>query len=317
MIIIDEQKVKSACTYTKWVDAIENALRLVKDMDYTMPQRSHIDFGDNTLLLMPCISSEYYVCKLVSVFPGNREKDLPPVNGTVILNSAHTGEPLAILDGASLTAMRTAAVGSFGIRYLAPENVIGLGIVGLGTQGTFQCLAACSQRDFKKIIIYDSDKRNYSLFRNTVLKEYPDLEIIESANSTELCELSDVIITATNSLEPVLPDNEGLLTGRTIIGIGSYKPEMREFPDELFRLADKIFIDTEDGMKESGDLIYPLEKGLINIKQIYTGHDLVINTPDPGQTRVFKSVGMALFDLAGAILVYESLKNTNSQNPEK
>ena len=102
----------------------------------------------------------------------------------------------------------------------------------------------------------------------------------------------------------VFPEN---LKGRTLIGIGSYKPDMREFPDEIIGDLDKIFVDIMHGITETGDLVIPLKKNIISEEQIIPISDLILgNVTCSGDTQFFKSVGMAAFDLYGARLVYEN-----------
>lgn len=310
--IINSSVVSSIADYDTWVSAIEESFTLKRGRDYKMPVRSHIDFGDNTLLIMPCIGSDYYACKLVSIFPANPGQGLAPLSGSVLLFSAKTGKHLALIDGASLTAFRTAAAGSFGIRHLAPAKATELGVIGLGSQGIHQTLFACSQRNFNTINIYDRNPTSIERYQEMILSEYPEVEIRSTDSTRQVVSESEVIICATNSGHPVIPDEPELLEGKTFIGIGSYKPDMREFPDSLFRLVDKIYIDTRDGLAESGDLIYPLENNLISRDAFIEGGDLSSHLPDKNRTRVFKSVGMALFDLAAAVMVYEKYNNINT-----
>lgn len=302
---IDSDSIEKAADYNTWVDTIESSFNLERDIDFKMPIRTHIDFDENTLLLMPCIGSKYFATKIVSLFPKNSNRGLAPLSGLVILNSSETGQPLAILEGSTLTALRTAAVGSFGIRHLASKESSNLGVIGLGRQGVYQSLFACTQRRFKTIRVFDTIKKNIDNYRAILNTMYPDIEIITAKSIDELLAGSEVIITATNSNSPVLPDKESLLRDKTYIGIGSYKPEMREFPDTLFKMVDRIYIDTTDGLKESGDLIDPLKYRWISENNFISGTEIVKGINDANQTRVFKSVGMALFDLAAAILVYE------------
>ena len=312
MKLINRDTIEKAAGFDRWVDAMESAFRLRRGTDYLMPKRSHIDFDQNTLLLMPCIGSDYFATKLVSVFPANAKKGKPQVDGVVVLNSMESGEPLAVFDGAALTAMRTAAVGSFGIRHLAPKDVSSLGMIGAGKQGNYQALAAFTQRKFDRINIHDRSGANIRSFITRIGEEHPGIDITVSQSPGDVCLNSYVIITATNSNVPVLPDSEDLLRGKTFIGIGSYKPDMREFPDALFRLAGTIFIDTEDGISESGDLIYPLENNLISKEKLVNGYQLLQSKNGIGETRVFKSVGMALFDLYAAELVYRIIRDNDN-----
>lgn len=118
---------------------------------------------------------------------------------------------------------------------------------------------------------------------------------------------SEVIISSTNSTNPVFPDINELFTGKTFVGIGSYKPDCREFPEQLFRHLDQLFVVTLDGKKESGDLITPVQKNWISEDKIHTlssslSGDVV---PATNTTRLFKTVGSAVFDLFAAKLVYE------------
>ena len=96
--------------------------------------------------------------------------------------------------------------------------------------------------------------------------------------------------------------------GKTIIGIGSYKPDMREIPNGIFSGINQVFVDTLHGIKESGDLLEPLQKGIIQTSQVIPISDVILKkTEVEGETRFFKSVGMAAFDLYGAMLIYENL----------
>jgi len=273
-----------------------------------VPQRVHIDRGPNTLLLMPCFGPTYFSTKLVSVFPKNLQHKEPIIYGSVLLNDGETGKPLAVMDGSKLTAMRTAAVGAVGIQYLAPEEASTLGVVGLGIQGFHQALFACQQRPINTIRIFDRSKEVMSLFSERLTGFYPDLKVILCNNAQELCNDSEIIITATGSHHAVVPDSGGWWKGKTIIGIGSYKPDMREFPDQIFSDIKQVFVDTPVALEESGDLLEPLKRGLISESQIISLSDLIMDRVKlNGETRFFKSVGMAAFDLYGAKLVFESL----------
>lgn len=314
MIFIDSDFIENAASYDEWINCMERAFLENPASDYIMPLRTHINFSENTLLLMPCIKKDYFATKIVSLFPGNSKIGKKPLSGLVVLNDGSTGEPVAVIDASKLTAMRTAAVGSVAVRHLAPGDATTLGIIGLGTQGIHQALFACSQRKFSKIYILDLYPGLYPGFIEKINSIYPGIEIIIASSSSHLCKESEVIITATNSTTPVLPAESDLLINRTIIGVGSYKPDMREFPDILFPLAKYIYVDTLHGLKESGDLKYPLESGAIKEENFITADRLVRGSSERGLANVFKSVGMALFDLFSAILVYEKYGVAKGQN---
>jgi len=132
------------------------------------------------------------------------------------------------------------------------------------------------------------------------------ISVVNSGHA--LLEGSDVLITATTSMEPVIPGEADLISGKTFVGIGSFKPEMREFPDELYHLADQVFIDSRQATEESGDLVYALARGYFGRENIHTMGSLIkgTSTLSKNPTRFFKTVGMALFDLLAAEMIYQT-----------
>jgi len=305
---INSQAIGNAATVNQWTDAMEQAFIDTARGIVDVPQRVHLDRGPNTLLLMPCFGKTYFSTKLVSVFPQNLAKKEPVIYGSVVLNDGQTGKPLAVMDGSKLTAMRTAAVGAVGVRHLSPEDSATLGVVGLGIQGFHQALFACQQRPIKTLRILDRSVEVMNRFAERFKAFYPDIQVITSRSAAELCKQSEIIITATGSRQAVVPARGQWWKGKTIIGIGSYKPDMREFPDEIFPDIRQVFVDTEHALVETGDLMEPLKKGFIQKEQVIPLSDLIMKqVKQNGETRVFKSVGMAAFDLYGAKLVYESL----------
>jgi len=308
MNYFDRQTIEKIATLPEWVDMMENALRLsIEPGSYVMPKRMHLDYGADTFLLMPCITDEYWVTKLVSFCPGNKASGHPSIYGTVVLNDTKTGKPLAIMDGSAITAMRTAAVSAVGIRHLSPAESHSLGIIGAGAQGIWQALFACSVREINEIWVYDQNVENLKNFTEKLKIRHPGIDVVQAADSSEVALNSDIIICATNSQHPVFPDEKELFAEKTFIGIGSYKPDCREFPEQLFRMLDQIFVDTLDGKKESGDLITPVKNNWISEHSIFPIGSLLTgeNISTPNGTRLFKTVGFALLDLFAAKLVYE------------
>jgi ornithine cyclodeaminase len=304
----DSNAIGKAAPIDRWVTAMEQAFIDTALGVVEVPQRMHIDRDINTHLLMPCFGDTYFSTKLVSVFPDNLRKKEPMIYGSVLLNDGQTGKPLAVMDGSKLTAMRTAAVGAVGIKYLAPEDVSILGVVGLGIQGFHQALFACQQRRIKTLRIMDHSRKVMSRFSERFNAFYPEIKVIPCKSADELCEASEIVITATGSHQPVVPAQGGWWKGKTVIGIGSYKPDMREFPDQFIGGLKQIFVDTPVALKETGDLVEPLTRGLIKEEDIFPLWDLIQgNIQLRGETRFYKSVGMAAFDLYGAKLVFESL----------
>ncbi len=304
----DSDAIGKAAPIDKWVAAMEQAFIDTAQGVVEVPPRVHLDRGPNTLLLMPCFGSTYFSTKLVSVFPQNLQKKEPMIYGSVLLNDGQTGRPLAVMDGSKLTAMRTAAVGAVGIKYLAPQEASNLGVVGLGIQGFHQALFACQQRNITTLRIMDNSGEVMSRFSERFKAFYPEINVVPCNSAEELCNASEIVITATGSHQPVVPAHGGWWKGKTVVGIGSYKPDMREFPDSFFADLEQVFVDTPVALEETGDLLEPLNKGLISEASIFPLWDLIQEKVIlSGETRFFKSVGMAAFDLYAAKLVYESL----------
>jgi ornithine cyclodeaminase/alanine dehydrogenase-like protein (mu-crystallin family) len=313
MEFIDSKTIADIASQSEWVETMETALRITATGKYVMPERMHLDYGENTFLIMPCITDEYWATKMVSFCPGNREKERPSIYGTVVLNDTKTGEPLAILDGGILTAIRTAAVTAVGIKHLSPLNSHSLGIIGTGVQGIYQALFACSVRKIDEIWAFDKDSSNLKKFAVDLKSRYPDIRVYLANDSENVALNSQVIISATNSQNPVFKNSKELFTGRTFVGIGSYKPDCREFPEQLFRQIDQIFVDIMDGKKESGDLITPVRNNWIADANIFPIGSLIAGNSvlSENTTRLYKTVGSAIFDLFGAKLVYEKLIDKN------
>jgi len=309
MIYLTEKDILEAASIDEILNAIEASMYLYEKKAFHMPQRLHVNYEKNTLLLMPCFIKDCFGTKLVTLFPDNPEKHIPVLNGIMVLNDAQTGVPLALLNGPALTALRTAAVGSVSIRHLAPNNSQGVGIIGAGVQGFYQAWVGCAAGNFTDVFVYDLYPDKALTLIEKLSEMVPDVKLHQAACVEDLLENTQVVITATTSLEPVLPDREELLAGKHFVGIGSYQPNVREFPRALFNLLRNVFIDTEHAVQESGDLIVPLQNNWLRPEQIMTlGRFLIENEfldEAKGETTLFKSVGMALFDVCASKLIYE------------
>jgi len=312
MLILNDQEMVKSISYEELIESAESALRVYEKGGFYQPERMIIDHKKGTLLLMPCFAESVFGTKIISLFPENLKINFPVLRGLMILNNGETGEPLALLSGSKLTALRTAAVGSTSIRYLTPESVRSLGIVGAGVQGYHQALFANVVRKFKELHLFDLSRKRAENLSKRLSKEIPSVKIQISPDTEALVHKSDVIITATNSESPVIPDDFELLKEKHFVGIGSYKPFMKEYPPALFSVVEEVFIDTEHALKESGDLIDPLKNKLLSKDRIFTLGKIVTGQMDRNafvsKTTFFKSVGMALFDIMAARSIYEKAR---------
>ena len=217
----------------------------------------------------------------------------------MLLSDTSSGKPIALLNGSSLTAHRTGALGGLAAKSIASTTTSTLGIIGAGVQSLHQAYYITNSLGISKINIFDLSSEQIRKWELQLKGLGFDGEIIKAKSTTVLIRSSEVIVTATTSEKPVfnLPKEE--MEGKKVLGFGSYKPNMRELPETLFHLAPKVFIDTNHAMVESGDLAYPIAQAFLKEEDIFTLGKLINNEIKVSneETVVFKSVGMALFDL--------------------
>ena len=201
-----------------------------------------------------------------------------------------------------------------GNRHLPRKDCHTVGIVGAGVQGFHQALYACAAREIHTVYVYNHSDRDLTEYLARLEKaiDNPAAKVVQCKTAEELVSLSDIICTTTPAVKPVLPNDKDLLAGKCIIAIGSYTPEMREIPDAVWDLVDKVYIELPYACEESGDLSQPIAAGRLTKDRIVlmdqylaSGTDEEINTK---KTTYFKSVGMGLFDVCIAQKILEMAK---------
>lgn len=314
MIFLGKEEIEALIDIEMMMDQIEETYRIFGEGTYYMPPRPVIEHENKTLIYMPCYTQEIIGTKMLTMFPDNAELGLPSIDGLVILNDARTGAPLAVLDGQAVTAWRTGAVGGTAIRHLAAPDAHTVGIVGAGVQGFYQAVYACAAREIHTVYIYNHSGRDLSDYLGRLKKviDHPGIKVVQCKTVEELAMQSEIICTATPSKTPVLPDDRELLRGKCIIAIGSYTPEMREIPDAVWDVAERVYIELPYACEESGDLSQPLAEGRITEDRIVLMSDYLASgereESGHGKTTYFKSVGMGLFDVCIAQKILEIAK---------
>jgi ornithine cyclodeaminase/alanine dehydrogenase-like protein (mu-crystallin family) len=257
--------------------------------------------------------------KFLTLFPDNPSKGRPFIDGLMLLNDAESGKTLAILDARYLTALRTGAAGGVGVRHFSRTDCKSAGIIGAGQQGFYQAVYAAQARSgITDIYLFDTAQKSFEDYtkrlsnelRSSELRRLSDraAEIHVCDTVEQLLEKSEIVITATPATSPVVPDEPELLRGKCFVAIGSYKQEMRELPNAIWKLVDNVYTELPFAMEESGDLSQPLADGLLSKGRVKYIGDWLSQEQKPlplqGQTTYFKSVGMGLLDLNVAQLIY-------------
>ncbi|MDZ4133065.1 MAG: ornithine cyclodeaminase family protein, partial [Dethiobacteria bacterium] len=197
MLYLGPNDILAAADFNAVMDAIEQAYQIDRDGNYEMPVRMHVENGENTLLYMPCFLNTIFGTKILSLFPGNTAKQRPVIEGIVLLNDVETGTPVAILDGARLTAIRTGAVGGTAVRHITPVNAVSLGLIGAGVQGFYQVLFACTARKINTVAVYDQVDEKLDNFCARLREALPHVKFEKAGTVKELLKKSEIVITAT------------------------------------------------------------------------------------------------------------------------
>jgi thiomorpholine-carboxylate dehydrogenase len=249
--------------------------------------------------IMPAVAEEAMGLKLVSFYPGNTGTDVPTHMAMILLFRADTGEPLAVMDGRLITEMRTAAVSATATKYLAPPGSRVLALLGSGVQAQAHLEALSHLHPYDEIRVWSRTPEHAARFAATHGATATSLE-------AAVCG-ADVIVTATNALEPILR-GEWLKPGAHVNAVGSPRPNWRELDDAAMR--NTLVVDSREAvLKESGDVILSGAPIYAEIGEIFAG----LKPAPRDATTIFKSVGLAIEDVATARLVYDTACNQSSQ----
>ncbi|MCI5077908.1 ornithine cyclodeaminase family protein [Oricola sp.] len=294
-------------------EGVTDALRDAFAEGVQAPLRHHHTIArpsgaDQTLLLMPAWSNEvvsgHIGVKIATVTPDNGAEGLPAVMASYILMDGATGAPRALIDGTRLTLWRTSCASALAARYLAPREPDTLLVVGAGELAPFLARAHAAARPYRRIRIWNRSIGKAEALANALWRDGFDASA--ASDLDEAVEEADTISAATLSSVPLIKG--ALLTPGTHVDlVGAFTPQMRESDDDCVRRAT-VFVDTFEGAtKEGGDIVQPLNDGVIaradiraDLAALTTGAHAGRSSDD--EITLFKSTGAALEDLAAAIL---------------
>ncbi|WP_287689563.1 ornithine cyclodeaminase family protein [Metallosphaera javensis (ex Sakai et al. 2022)] len=285
MKVLTDQDLLNLLPPEKAVSAMKEAFSLLWRGEVISPQRTVVTQKGDWWGVMPCKTRYLFTVKVVAVIPGNRERGLPSVNGAVLALSPDTAEPLAVLPGATLTALRTSATSVLSTEIAVGRKVGVLGVIGAGQEAEFHIRMAQGYLSPSRVLV-------------TARKSHVELARRTGAEAVELDTLlreADVIFATTSSTSPVVKGSL-LKDGFHVASIGAHTPDARELDDDAIRRARTYIVDSLEAVsRESGDYIQPARSGALGAKVLELGEILVkgIRVERPS---IFKSVGVAVQD---------------------
>jgi len=309
--VLDEHDVRRLLPMGECIDVMEAALASLARGELHNPLRFVVrPPGESSLLgLMPAhrsAPSPLYALKTVAIFPGNSARGLDPHQGFVALFDGTTGQTRAIMNAGAITAVRTAAVSGVATRALARKGARTLAILGAGFQAAAHLDAMRAVRDFDRILMWSRTPGRAAAFDG----------VEEAATAEEAVHDADVVVTATSATEPIL-ERAWLKAGAHVNAIGSSIPTTREL-DTATMVEGSLFVDRrESTVNEAGDYLFPFREGAITpdairgeLGEVLIG--AVEGRRSEGELTVFKSLGLAVEDLAAAEYVLERAEAENA-----
>jgi ornithine cyclodeaminase/alanine dehydrogenase-like protein (mu-crystallin family) len=307
--ILNANDVRQALPMRSAIEAMKSAFAQLSTGNATVPIRSHVEVEqhEGITLFMPALlhESQDLAIKIVSVFPRNLERGLSTINALVVAIDPETGIPTAVIEGASLTAIRTGAASGAATDLLARTDSSVVAIFGSGVQARTQLEAVCTVRQIHEVRVYSLDEPEARSYAEEMAELGPIPKNIRIAdNPSEAIVEADIICTATTSATPVF-DGKELEPGVHINAIGSFTPEMQELDVETVKRSLVVVDSREAALIEAGDLIVPIKRGEITPEWIYAEigelvTDIKPGRTDPNQITLFKSVGIAVQDAISA-----------------
>jgi len=295
--ILDASQTAARLPYPELADSIREIALARSSGGLQAPPRLVLPLQEGAVLLvMPASDREISITKLVTVHPENPGRNLPTIQGEVIVMDATTGERLGLLEGSVVTARRTAALSMLAARELAPRPEGPLLVVGAGMQGRAHLDAFHEGLGVSRVFISSRSSKSAISLVGHARDLGMEAEAVEGPR--EVLDDVSLVVTATTSSEPVLP--EEIPEGLFVAAVGSFEPEAAELPPALIS-ASHIFVDTMEGAKdEAGDLIQASQAAAFGWDDATSLEDALRSYERPDGTVVFKSVGHALWDLAAA-----------------
>jgi ornithine cyclodeaminase/alanine dehydrogenase-like protein (mu-crystallin family) len=293
VLYLSDADVRDALQWRELIAAMENALAALSSGRVIQPLRSWLTIEEENRFwgVMPAAGEEAMGIKLVSFYPRNADVDLPTVMAMVVLFRPDTGEPIAAMDARTLTAMRTAAVSAAVTKRLSSSGSRILALLGSGVEAKSHLEALSHVRQFEEVRVWSRTPEHAEQFAAQHGARAMDAESAVRG--------ADVIVTATPARTPILK-GAWLKPGAHVNAVGAPMPTWRELDDEA--MANMVVVESREAVsKESGDVILSNARIHAEVGEIFTGSRSLAAS----ETTIFKSVGVAVEDVAAAKLVFD------------
>ncbi|NOH13637.1 MAG: ornithine cyclodeaminase family protein [Chloroflexi bacterium] len=317
MLILNSTAVSLALPMNEAIEAMKQAYAAVSAGKVEMPIRAHLPIEPHTgvSLFMPAfLQTEHgdaLGVKVVSLFNGNPSKGLSTIQAAVLMLNEKTGQALALLEGSTLTAIRTGAGSGAATDILARQDSSTLAIFGAGVQARSHLEAICTIREIETVWIYSPTRENAEALIEEMAGHAPiPSNMRVAASPSEALKDADIVCTTTTSHTPVFAASD-LKSGAHVNAVGSYTPEMQEIPAEMLSEALIVIDEMESSMEEAGDLLIPIAQGIISQDNIHAELGEIVLGKKPGRTSpdqltFFKTVGIAAQDAMAGKLALEN-----------
>lgn len=312
-LTLDSKSMSKALTMPEAISALRCALTPSEGNFSQVPVRTIMNLGshldNNQLLVMPATlsSNQSLTVKVSTITPENKTIGKPLIHAVVILINTKTGEIQAIMEGAYLTALRTGAMAGLATDLLAPPDSKVLSIIGAGAQARTQIEAVCSVRNIEEIFIYSKTPSKAEILVNWVKQRGLCKNVILSDNASQAVKKANIVCTATSisSNKPILRASD-ICPGTHINAIGGTNENALEIDPVLFGEADIFVEDYDAALKEAGEIIQALMLDVIKNNEIIDIKNLLTIPYERSvkKTTIFKSVGIAIQDVAVASAIY-------------
>ena len=313
--ILSGADVRRALPMHQAIKVVKRAFAQLSTGQAQAPLRTMLNVPrhDGVTFFMPGYLStdDQMAVKIVSVFNANPAQGLPLIHALVVVMDATTGAPAAVMDGAYLTALRTGAASGAATDLLARQDARVAAILGAGVQARTQLEAVCAVRPIEEAWVYDLSPERAASYA-AEMSELLALPVRVAADPSQAVGRADVICTATTSHTPVFDDDD-VQPGAHINAVGAYTPQMQEIPVETVLRAQVVIDHHQASLAEAGDLLIPIERGLMTEAHIYAELGEIVAGRKPGresrnEITFFKSVGVAVQDVAAATAVLEAAR---------